>query len=1518
MEPKRRTTRNTTGDNNEAISPNVEQLIAQRVAAAMQQYEANRNSGGGNGSGTGGGGAGGSGTAGGSGGSGDAPIRKCSYKTFLSCKPRNFNGTEGAVGLMRWIEKMESVIDISECTADCMVKYSTCSLTDKALTWWNSQVKTLGRQTAYELSWEDLKAMMIEEYCPRNELQKIESEMWNLQMIRDDVAGYTDRFNELAILVPHMVTPEYKKVERYLWGLAPQIRGLVTSSNPMDAKSAITLAFKLRDNAVRDGLFEKKETEEGRSGEKRKWFGKPINQNKNQIYKRPETMKAFVANTVGQNVYLGTLPRCDKCGYHHSEKCIQCGKCKKYGHLAHNCRSNTNPNKINQVAGKVNPGTERMNQGCFECGDPKHFRKDCPRLKNRNDNQARGRAFVMRAGDARQDPNIVTGTFPINNHYASILFDTGADLSFVSNDFKSLLGIKPSKLEQKYTIELANGKLINTGEVIQGCTLHLKNHTFSIDLLPVDLGSFDVVIGMDWLSKNHAEIVCFEKIVQIPLPNGEVLSIQGEKSGVALRMINCMKTRKYLRKGYCVFLAHVVEKKPEERRLEDIPIVKEYPEVFPEDLPGLPPPRQVEFRIDLVLGAAPVARSPYRLAPSEMQELLNQLQELLDKGFIRPSFSPWGAPVLFVKKKDGTFRMCIDYRELNKLTIKNRYPLPRIDDLFDQLQGSSFYSKIDLRSGYHQLRIQEEYVPKTAFRTHYGHYEFLVMPFGLINAPAVFMDLMNRVCKPYLDKFVIVFIDDILIYSRTKEDHEHHLKLILELLSNEKLYAKFSKCEFWIREVHFLGHVINKEGIHVDPSKIEAIKNWEAPKTPTEVRQFLGLASYYRRFIENFSKIALPLTTLTQKEKKYDWSDKQESAFQLLKQKLCSAPILSLPEGIDNFVVYCDASHQGLGCVLMQRDKVIAYASRQLKVHEKNYTTHDLELGAVVFALKIWRHYLYGTRCTIFTDHKSLQHIFDQKELNMRQRRWVELLNDYDCDIKYHPGKANVVADALSRKEQVKTLRIRALGLTIHTNLTTQIRMAQQEALKEKNIRSEALRGMIKQLEPKSDDTFYFMNRIWVPSNGNLRMLVMDEAHKSRYSIHPGSDKMYKDLKELYWWPNMKGDIATYVSKCLTCSKVKAEHQKPSGLLQQPEIPQWKWEQISMDFITKLPRTSSGYDTIWVIVDRLTKSAHFLPMKETDKTEKLTRLYVKEIVARHGVPISIISDRDSRFVARIRKSLQEAMGTRLDMSTAYHPQTDGQSERTIQTLEDMLCACVIDFGGNWDTHLPLAEFSYNNSYHTSIKAAPFEALYGRKCRSPLCWAEVGEKHLTGPEIVQETTDKIFKIKDRLKAARDRQKSYADNRRKPLEFQIGDRVMLKVSPWKGVARFGNRGKLNPRYVGPFEILARVGPVAYKLKLPQELSNVHNTFHVSNLKKCLSDETLIIPPDEIYIDDKLHFIEQPIEISDWKVQKLRRSRIKLVKVRWNSKRGPEYTWEREDQMKMKYPSLFKDTPVQEDTN
>ncbi|GJW54188.1 putative nucleotidyltransferase, ribonuclease H [Tanacetum coccineum] len=878
----------------------------------------------------------------------------------------------------------------------------------------------------------------------------------------------------------------------------------------------------------------------------------------------------------------------------------------------------------------------------------------------------------------------------------------------------------------------------------------------------------------------------------------DVISNQGNET--RLNIISCTKTKKYLLKGHHVFLAHVTTKETEdklgEKRLEDVPIIQDFPEVFLEELSGLPPTRQVKFQIDLMPVAAPIARAPYRLAPSKMKELSGKLQELSEKGFIRSSSSPWGAPVLFVKK-DGSFQMCIDYRELNKLTMKNRYPLPRIDDLFDQLQGSSVYSKIDLRSGYHQLRVREEDIPKTAFKTRYGHYKFQVMAFGLTNALTVFMDLMKRVCKSYLDKFVIVFIDDILIYSKNKKEHEEHLKAILELLKKEELYAKFSKCEFWIPKVQFLGHVIDSQGIHVDPAKIESIKDWASPKTPTEIRQFLGLVGYFWRFIEGFSKVAKPMTKLMQKKVAFEWGDKQEAAFQTLKNKLCSAPILALPQGAENFIVYCDASHKGLGAVLMQNEKVIAYASRQLKIHEKNYTTHDLELGAVVFALKIWRHYLYGTKCTVFTDHKSLQHILDQKELNMRQRRWLELLSDYDCEIRYHPGKANVVADALSRKERIKPLR-----------------------------------------------EGYTEGKVGTPRRRNSML-------------------KWQELVAMLWW-----------FKDCDHARVKAEHKRPSELLVKPEIPQWKWDNTTMDFVTKLPKSSQGYDTIWVIVDRLTKSAIFTPMRETDSLEKFARMHLKEVVTRQRIPVLIIYDRDSRFASNFWRSLQKSLGTSLDMSTAYHPQTDGQSERTIQTLEDMLRACVIDFGNGWVRYLPLVEFSYNNSYHASIKAAPFEALHGRKCRSPVCWAEVGQVQLPGPKIVQETTEK-------------------------------DRVILKVSNWKRVVRFGKREKLNPGYVGPFKVLEKVRSVAYKLELPQELNKVHNTFHVSNLKKCYSDEPLAIPFEGLQVDDKLRFVEEPVEIMDREVKRLKQSRIPIVKVRWNSRRGPEFTWEREDQFQKNRP-------------
>ncbi|KAL0554084.1 hypothetical protein IC582_007995 [Cucumis melo] len=1143
------------------------------------------------------------------------------------------------------------------------------------------------------------------------------------------------------------------------------------------------------------------------------------------------------------------------------------------------------------TCGRVHGGRCLAGSGvCFRCRQPGHTADVCPRkpfetTPPQPSASQQGRVYATTRQEAERAGTVVTGTLPILGHYAFVLFDSGSSHSFISSVFVQHVGLEVEPLGSVLSVSTPSGEVLLSKEQIKACRVEIANRMLDVTLLVLDMQDFDVILGMDWLSANHANIDCFGKEVVFNPPSGASFKFRGAGMVCIPKVISAMKASKLLSQGTWGILASVVDIREPEVSLSSEPVVREYPDVFPDELLGLPPPREVDFAIELEPGTAPISRAPYRMAPAELKELKVQLQELLDKGFIRPSVSPWGAPVLFVKKKDGSMRLCIDYRELNKVTVKNRYPLPRIDDLFEQLQGATVFSKIDLRSGYHQLRIRDGDIPKTAFRSRYGHYEFVVMSFGLTNAPAVFMDLMNRVFKDFLDSFVIVFIDDILIYSKTEAEHEEHLHQVLETLRANKLYAKFSKCEFWLRKVTFLGHVVSSEGVSVDPAKIEAVTNWPRPSTE-------------------------------------------------LKQKLVTAPVLTVPDGSGNFVIYSDASKKGLGCVLMQQGKVVAYASRQLKIHEQNYPTHNLELAAVVFALKIWRHYLYGEKIQIYTDHKSLKYFFTQKELNMRQRRWLELVKDYDCEILYHPGKANVVADALSRKvahsaalitKQTPLLRDfeRAEIAVSVGEVTAQLaQLSVQPTLRQKIIAAQwndpylaekrrmVETGQGEDFSISADDGLMFEGRLCVPEDTAVKTELLTEAHSSPFTMHPGSTKMYQDLRSVYWWRGMKREVADFVSRCLVCQQVKAPRQHPAGLLQPLSVPGWKWESVSMDFITGLPKTLKGYTVIWVVVDRLTKSAHFVPGKSTYTASKWGQLYMTEIVRLHGVPVSIISDRDARFTSKFWKGLQLALGTRLDFSTAFHPQTDGQTERLNQILEDMLRACVLEFSGSWDSHLHLMEFAYNNSYQATIGMAPFEALYGKCCRSPVCWGEVGEQRILGPELVQTTNAAIQKIRARMLTAQSRQKSYADVRRKDLEFEVGDMVFLKVAPMKGVLRFAKKGKLSPRFVGPFEILERIGPVAYRLALPPSFAAVHDVFHISMLRKYVADPTHVVDFEPLQISENLSYEEQPVEVLAREVKKLRSREIPLVKILWQNHGVEEATWEKEEDMRAQYPELFED--------
>ena len=1049
----------------------------------------------------------------------------------------------------------------------------------------------------------------------------------------------------------------------------------------------------------------------------------------------------------------------------------------------------------------------------------------------------------------------------------SCLVDSGASGNFVSSDFVRRHKLSLQKLAVRQTINLADGSQQPAEGQLVAAPVSLSTYSDTVDLIALPLSGYDMILGMPWLERVNPQIDWRTKSLTFERENDRH-TLQSDSTLHLLAGVELARAirKKQVVSGYVVKLAELNEPAATTKRSH--PVLEEYRDVF-EPLPArLPPQREMDHRIELVPGAVPQSRPTYRMSPAELDELKKQLDQLLASGFIQPSKSPFGAPILFVKKKDGSMRMCVDYRALNGVTIKNSYPLPRIDELFDRLQGARVFSKIDLVSGYHQIRIHPEDVPKTAFRTRYGHFEFLVLPFGLTNAPATFMHMMHHIFRPMLDRCVLIFLDDILIFSRNMEEHERHVREVLELLRRNQLYAKESKCEFFVDRVEFLGHLIDTDGVHMMHDKVKAITEWPKLTSVADVQSFLGTVGYYRKFVRMFSEIAAPLTQLLQKDAPFVWGPAQQQAFDALKAAVSQQPVLILPDPSLPYVVTTDASGYAVGAWLSQDQgrglQPIAFLSKKMLPAERNYPVHEQELLAIVLALKEWRHYLSGVAFTIrvVTDHKSLVYLRTQPHLSPRQTRWLELLEQYNFTIEYQEGKHNVVADGLSRRmdhkldttvtdvsqtpqaEHLELAPLQAADASttttaVSSNVGHSLRAALMKAYAADARCAEALR------DPQSQPDWKYVNgllvtrqlqpRVVVPNDPAVKSLILHECHDVPLSGHLGTAKTIERVVRRFVWPNMNEEIRHYVATCVSCQQNKPSSQLPIGLLQPLPIPDQPWQTVTMDLITSLPRTKSGFDAIVVFVDKLTKWATYVPTTTDVNAPGLARLFFLNIVRLRGIPSAIVSDRDPRFTSLFWNALWQQLGTKLQMSTAFHPQTDGQTERQNRTLEEMLRAYVSYEQDDWDEHLVAAELAHNCAVHASTGFSPYYLNHGHHPRLPLDEA-MKPAHVsnnpTAAERVQLLHQSLARAKSTLQQAQLRQAKYADQSRREVVFRVGDQVLLSTEHL-ALKDKDRTKKLTGKYIGPFPITRVVSKVAYELKLPPQL-RIHPVFHVSKLR------------------------------------------------------------------------------------
>ena len=1099
-----------------------------------------------------------------------------------------------------------------------------------------------------------------------------------------------------------------------------------------------------------------------------------------------------------------------------------------------------------------------------------------------------------------------------------ILIDSGADRNFI----RPMTSIPtPATKTSPDSITLANG----TSQVSHGFypRLHFTIDSYSDhdEFHVTPLAGFDMILGKPWLSRLNPHVDWTSDCLAFD-HNHRYHTLVSPLSPLAPYFISATSLKEAkVRKDqiFALHLNHLTDTTtpaPPPKPPWLAPLLRHFSDILPpaDQTTPYPPSRTIDHAIDLLPGFRPPNRPLYSMSQDELTELKRQLTDLLDRQLIRPSTSPYGAPVLFVRKKDGSLRLCIDYRALNNISVKNSYPLPRVDNMLDRLHGSTIFSKIDLRQGYHQIRVKDPDIEKTAFRTRYGHFEFTVVPFGLTNAPATFQRLMHDIFRLHLDSFVIIYLDDILVYSRTVEEHRHHLSAVLAILRQHKLYANVKKCHFAEPQVDFCGHIISPNGISTDPTKIEAIQSWTMPDSLHQLRSFLGLANYYRRYVQGYATIAHPLYLRLKSRTnwKMPWPADAHTAFNTLQSALASAPILAAPDFSPTappFHLHTDASSTATGAILTQgegtNERVIAYHSAKHKDAQQSYSTYDKELLSLIQALKLWRHYLHHRPFIVHCDNTAVKAILTQATLSNRQSSYLDLLSEYNFTILHVPGKANTAADALSRHPNPPPL-----ALHLHTATSTRSSLL---AATRTITHSNDLRSSIRTDSPSDPAYQHLLGLVtagirhdFIVTDGLLyttdhrlyvtpphRPTLIQEAHDIPIAGHQGATKTIARLSRHFYWPRLPRDVRQYVSSCPSCQANK--HGAPTttpGLLQPLPIPNAPWDSIAMDLVTDLPLTPRGHDTFILFVDRFSKYITVVPTTKTVSAEGFARIFYDTIFQHRGWPTSIVSDRDPRFTAEVWQALNNLTGTKLNMSSSDHPQTDGQAENANKTIITSLRSHVNLFQDDWDLQLTPITFAHNDSVHTSTGQSPFFICYGYHPRTPAAFATDAPnlRPINTNAFIQHMTTIHRRVRQKLEKAQAAQALATNRHRHHITFTPGDLVWVESSFLDPPTPIGTRRKLGPKFYGPYTVLEARSDVTYKLALPATTRR-HPVIHISHLKRHFGPQPAQVfnpPAPDIVNGEEFFHVEDFTDVR-------RSGARKQFRVKWFGYSVAESTWE-----------------------